>query len=164
MPFLLRRKPHGGVEAGAVQSDAAGIRERSADTIARILRRGALLDVSSAVRVDSRKIALAKSAAHAEQWSIADRACVPSTQLPAVVCGAEKLSPDGGFLACLDLNGTLNFFGVASGQAIFEKKKFGPPAQIYGHLTPIDAESASMEPDGHFLTMAPSFSRRIGYS
>jgi hypothetical protein len=120
----LRRKPHGGVEAGAVQSDAGGIRERSVDTIARILRRGVLLDVSSAARVDLRKVALAKSAAHAEQWSIADRARVPSTQLPAVVCGAGKLSPDGWFLACLDLKGTLNFFDVASGQAIFEKKKY----------------------------------------
>jgi Putative cyclase len=47
----------GGVEAGAVQSDAGGIRERSVDTIARILQRGVLLDVSSAARVDSRKIA-----------------------------------------------------------------------------------------------------------
>jgi WD40 repeat protein len=112
-----------------------------------------LVFVSSATRVDSVKIALAKSPARVEQWSIAGRTPVRSTPLPSVVCGAEKLSPDGGLLACLDLNGTLTFIDVASGQAIFEKKKFGPPAQIYGHLTPIDAESASMEfsPDGHFL-------------
>lgn len=115
---------------------------------------GGVVFVSSAAHVDSRKIALAKSAARVEEWSIADRTSVRSTPLPAVVCGTEKLSPDGGFLACLDLNGTLNFFDVASGQAVFEKKKFAPPVQIFGRFTrAIDSESASMEfsPDGHFI-------------
>src|SRR5579863_9178830 len=37
---------------------------------------------SSVARVDSQKIALAKSAAQVEQWSIADRARVQSTKLP----------------------------------------------------------------------------------
>jgi len=115
---------------------------------------GSVVFVGSAARVDSRKIALAKSAAHVEQWSIADRTRVRSTPLPAVVCGADKLSPDGGLRACLDLSGTLTFFDVASGQAVFEKKKFAPPVQIFGRFTrAIDSESASMEfsPDGHFL-------------
>jgi hypothetical protein len=108
---------------------------------------------SSVARVDSQKIALAKSAAQVEQWSIADHTRVQSRKLPTLICGTEKLSPDGGLLACLDLNGTLHFFDVASGQAIFEKKKFAPPSQIYGRLTPIDSDSARMEfsPDGHFL-------------
>jgi hypothetical protein len=108
---------------------------------------------SSSARVDSQKIALAKSAAQVEQWSIADRARVQSTKLPTLICGTEKLSPDGALLACLDLNGTLHFFDVASSQAIFEKKKFAPPSQTYGRLTPIDSDSASMEfsPDSRFL-------------
>jgi hypothetical protein len=108
---------------------------------------------SSVARVDSQKIALPKSAAHVEQWSIADRTRVQSTKLPALICGTEKLSPDGSLLACLDLNGMLHFFDVASGQAIFEKKKFAPPSQIYGRLTPIDSDSARMEfsPDSRFL-------------
>jgi WD40 repeat protein len=114
---------------------------------------GSVVFASSTTRVDSRKIALAKSAAQVEQWSIADRTRVRSTKLPALVCGTQKLSPDGGVLACLDLNGTLHFFDVASGQTMFEKKHFAAPFEIYGRLTPIDSESASLEfsPDGHFI-------------
>jgi hypothetical protein len=103
--------------------------------------------------VDSRKIALAKSDALVEQWSIIDRTRVRLTNLPALVCGTEKLSPDGGVLACLDLYGALHFFEVASGRAIFEKKRFAAPFEIFGHLTPIDSESANMEfsPGGEFI-------------
>jgi hypothetical protein len=114
---------------------------------------GSVVFASSVARVDSRKIALPKSAAQVEQWSIAGRARVQSAKLPPLTCGTGRLSPDGGLFACLDLNGTLHFFDVASGQAIFEKKKFAPPSQVYGRLTPIDSESASMEfsPDSNFL-------------
>ena len=114
---------------------------------------GSVVFESSTARVDSRKIALAKSAAQVEQWSVADRTRVRSSKLPALVCGTEKLSPDGGVLACLELNGTLHFFDVASGHAMFERKHFAAPFEIYGRLTPIDAESASMEfsPDAHFI-------------
>jgi WD40 repeat protein len=114
---------------------------------------GSVVFVSSAARVDSLKIALAKSDALVEQWRIADRTRVRLTNLPALVCATGKLSPDGGILSCLDLNGTLHFFAVASGQAMFERKKFAPPSQIYGRLTPINSGSVSMEfsPDGHFL-------------
>ena len=103
--------------------------------------------------MDSLKIALAKSAAQVEQWSIADRTRVRSAKLPALVCGTEKLSPDGGVLACLDLNGTLHFFDVASGQAMFEKKKFAPAVQIFGAYSPIHPQPVIMEfsPDGHFI-------------
>jgi hypothetical protein len=73
--------------------------------------------------------------------------------MPALVCGTEKLSPDGGVLACLDRYGVLHFFDVVSGRAIFEKKRFAAPFEIFGHLTPIDSESASMEfsPGGEFI-------------
>jgi len=51
--FSCGGKLHGGIEAGAVQSDAGGIREHSVDTIAPILRRGVLLDVAGQVKMDA---------------------------------------------------------------------------------------------------------------
>lgn len=114
---------------------------------------GSVVFVSSAARVDSLKIALAKSDALVEQWRIADRTRVRLTNLPALVCATGKLSPDGGILACLDLNGTLHFFDVASGQAMFEKKNFAPTVQIFGGYSPIPPQPVILEfsPDGHFI-------------
>jgi hypothetical protein len=80
--------------------------------------------ISSAIRVDPQRIALAKSAAHLERWSVADQTRVESVTLPMLVCGTEELSPDGALLACLDLKSTLRFVDVASGQTILEKKRF----------------------------------------
>ena len=98
--------------------------------------------VSSSVRVDAEKIALAKSAAQVERWSLTEHTRAAATTLPSLVCGTEKLSPDGGVLACVDLKGALHFIDIASGRTLFAKKGLGSP-------------TIEFSPDGHFIIVKP---------
>jgi hypothetical protein len=120
--------------------------------------------LSSVIKVDPQKIAFKESAAHVERWSVADRTRVASAALPMLVCGSEELSPDGGMLVCLDLNSTLFFVDVASGQTIFEKKQFSwlfrydpppesnRPVNTWGELGSADID---FSPDGRFVVVSP---------
>jgi kynurenine formamidase len=51
--FSCDGKLHGGVDVGPVQTDSAGIRELSVDTIAPVLRRAVMLDIAAHVRLEA---------------------------------------------------------------------------------------------------------------
>lgn len=120
--------------------------------------------VSSVIGVDPQRIALAKSDAQVERWSVADQMRVESATLPMLVCGTEELSPDGAVLACVDLKSTLRFVDVASGRTIFEKKEFtwffryDPPLESvlpvrkWGEL---GSASIDFSPDGSYVIVSP---------
>jgi len=75
-------------------------------------------------KVDQFRVAFTGSASYAERWSIAERTRIARWTLPSLVCRAEKLSPDGATLACLDLKRRLRVFDVASHRPVFEKRRF----------------------------------------
>jgi WD40 repeat protein len=60
-----------------------------------------------------------------EKWSVADRKPVEMREL--VVrgdCWEHKLSPDGNYLACVDLTTTVNLIETKTGKKVWEKKEF----------------------------------------
>jgi len=67
------------------------------------------------------------SPAHVERWTIAERARVGFAEIRQHGCDSKGLSPGGLVLACVDFDGTLRLLDVASGETIFEKRKFGKP-------------------------------------
>jgi WD40 repeat protein len=79
--------------------------------------------VRPATRVYSKNV-LSESAAYVERWSLADQTRAELTELPTLRCATEELSPDGHFLVCDDDEGTLRILEVASGQTVFEQKRF----------------------------------------
>jgi hypothetical protein len=81
--------------------------------------------IGNGARVNSRQVMLASPAAQVEQWSVADRTRAAATGIPSQNCETEELSPDGRTVACVDFGGTLRVTDVPSGDAIFEKAKFG---------------------------------------
>jgi hypothetical protein len=122
--------------------------------------------VSSEIQPDSRGPAFMGSPASVERWGIAERARIESTAIPALNCGTELLSPDGRVLACNDTQGTLSLIDVASGKAIFEKKKFSKWILNYDYTQPLplptgvmgDPGRAAMDfsPDGRFIIALPT--------
>jgi len=122
--------------------------------------------VSSETQADSRGPDSPGSPASAERWGIAERARIESTAIPALNCGTELLSPDGRVLACNDTQGTLSLIDVASGKAIFEKKKFSKWILNYDYTQPLplptgvmgDPGRAEMDfsPDGRFIIALPT--------
>lgn len=62
-----------------------------------------------------------------ERWSIAERKPVEVREL--VVrgdCWEHKLSPDGNYLACVDITTTVNVLETKTGKKVWEKKEFYP--------------------------------------
>jgi hypothetical protein len=87
-----------------------------------------VLFVSSVASV---QLASPSSPAHAERWSIGDRARVGFAEIRLHGCDTKALSPDGLVLACVDFGGTLRLLDVTSGETIFEKKGFGKPIVLW---------------------------------
>jgi hypothetical protein len=80
--------------------------------------------VSSIPIVDSEQVMIPPDAAHVERWEIADRTRTAFVEVPLQACGTVALSPDSRVVACDRFEGTLQLIDVASGETIFEKKKF----------------------------------------
>jgi hypothetical protein len=110
--------------------------------------------VSSGIKVDSDKIVFRKSPAHVERWNIADQTRVESAELPMLVCGTEKLSPDGGILACLDLKNTLLLIDIGSGLAILQKKHF-IGVKVDRDRYDMGSVNVDFSTDGRFVIVRP---------
>jgi len=112
----------------------------------------AVVFVSSPTRPDrqppagGQRVLLIRSPPHVERWQLAGHVRADSPEIPAG-CGTQALSPDGRTLACEDFGGTLRLIDVASGNAIFEKKRFVKLIPLYNILP-----SGSVDlPNGQFL-------------
>ncbi len=126
-----------------------------------------ILFVSSVIRAESDKLALARSAPHVEQWSIAQRKRTTFIEIHSQPCGTLKLSPDGRILGCVDFAGTLRFIDVASSEMIFERTglcrpyvHWGPDEnRIFARHESGDLGSAGIDfsLDGRFVLAAPGF-------
>jgi len=107
-------------------------------------------------------LAIAHGSARLECWNVRDHALARSSALPALACGSSELTLDGRMLACVDLQGALAVFDVASSQKILGVKKFSRPLFTwigpYRYDYPNDLGAARMQfsPDGHFLIAIPS--------
>jgi Peptidase family M48 len=74
---------------------------------------------------DGRFIVFGTEALRFEKWSLADKKAVEIREL--VIrrdCWEHKFSPDGKYLACLDLGLNLNVLETQTGKKVFEKKEF----------------------------------------
>jgi hypothetical protein len=80
--------------------------------------------VSSIPVVDEEQVMVPSVPAHVERWQIADRTRTGFVEVPLQACGTVALSPDGRVVACDRFEGTLQLIDVASGETIFERKKF----------------------------------------
>ncbi len=109
--------------------------------------------LSTAPAADSDYIASPQLLAHLERWRIADRARYTSTEFGLPDCQTIDLSPDGGVVACADVEGTLRLINTGTGETVFEKKKFarGDPDD-YGGL---GNAFIDFSPDGRFVIAEP---------
>ena len=80
--------------------------------------------VSSIPVVDAERVMVLPTPAHVERWQITDRTRTGFVEVPLEACGTVALSPDGRVVACDQFDGALRLVDVASGETIFEKKKF----------------------------------------
>jgi hypothetical protein len=96
-----------------------------------------------------------------ERWSVAEHTRADSKEILSAGCGTQRLSPDGRFWACLDTTGTLRLTDVASGETIFERKRFkklsiySPPEEFPARMVG-DLGLALMDfsPDSRFLVVS----------
>jgi len=110
--------------------------------------------VSSGITVDPDKIVFRDSPAHVERWNIADQTRIESAEIPVLVCGTEKLSPDGTVLACLDLENALLLIDIGSGLAILKQKRF-IRVQADRDRYSIGSVKIDFSTDGHFVIVRP---------
>ena len=122
--------------------------------------------VSSAASLE---LASSTSLAQVERWSIADRTRIGFAEIRLHGCDSKGLSPDGLVLACVDFDGTLRLLDVASGETIFEKKRFGKPIVLWVEdqwRDPLDlfprhelgdpgSAKIDFSPDGRFFLALP---------
>ena len=94
------------------------------------------------------QIAFAGSSAYVERWNIAGGTRVDQKETRLRKCESSGLSPDSLFLACVDTGGTLRVIDVDSGQAIFERRKFGS-------IGDRGAADLNFSPDGRYLAAVP---------
>jgi len=123
-----------------------------------------VLFATSVKHVGPGKLAVVQQAAHVERWRVAERKRIESTPINSRPCGTLKLSPDGSILGCVDFEGALHFFDVASGKPVFEKKGvLRPFVNWYWGVYPLcmrsesgDLGSAGIEfsPDGRHALVA----------
>jgi len=74
---------------------------------------------------DGKFVVFTTEALRYEKWSVAERR--PAEVRELVLrrdCWEHKLSPDGNYLACVDLSATLNLLDTRTGQKVWEKKDF----------------------------------------
>ncbi len=158
--------------------ESATVAEFSPDSRAGLSTRPAEIATRAQFSQDSRDLLLARSvrylgsgkpapaqlAVHVERWSVAERKRVQSTPICSQPCGTLKLSPDGSILSCVDFQGTLHVFDVASGKPVFEKKGVLRPFvtwywavnQMYTRDERGDLGSAGIEfsPDSRYALVA----------
>lgn len=114
---------------------------------------------------DSRRIVFIRAVSQVERWSVADRARISVEDSSVTVCGTERLSPDGRFLACVDRQGTLRLLDVATGAVVLERKKYGSQF-VDIHWGDASADErvlmdpslarVDFSPDGRFFLAAPA--------
>lgn len=74
---------------------------------------------------DGRQVVLTTANRRFERWGVAERRPVEVRELVTRRdCWESALSPDGNYLACVDLATTLNVLDTRTGQKIWERKKF----------------------------------------
>lgn len=115
--------------------------------------------ISSVTHADQQHLAFAGRTARVERWDVADHSRAGFTGIALPTCDSVALSPDARTAVCVDFAGTLRILDVSSGDAIFEKSKFGRPFPN-GNGMPGDTGdpgSAQIEfsPDGRFVIVAP---------
>ncbi len=117
--------------------------------------------IGSASHADAQRLDYVSLAARVERWSIRERGQASSTEIKSGPCRSQELSPDVRVLACVDFDGALHVYDVASGETVFEKAKFGrrfESADASGRLNRWgDAGSAQIEfsPDSRFVIVSP---------
>jgi len=91
-----------------------------------------------------------------------------SPELGGPACGTLGLSPDGGTLACDDLEGTLRIIELASWETLFEKKGFVKLIEVYHtdtdgiaistgqYVGDLGLARLDFSPDGQFLLARPT--------
>lgn len=119
---------------------------------------------------DSRQITFLSSAsASVERWSVDDHMRVASTSVALPKCGTIKLSPNGLYLACDQIDGTFRLLEVSSGVTLFENKHFGRdvleyeladedptvPKEDVSYDGKLGHALISFSPDGGFLIAVP---------
>jgi len=74
---------------------------------------------------DARDIVFLRSGTRLERWSIAGRKLTSYSYIPLRdPCLAERSSPDGRYLVCVDPEWTLRVIDAATAEPVFEKKNF----------------------------------------
>lgn len=81
--------------------------------------------------VDLPRLVATGSGARVERWKIASLFRAASTEVPWRACGTAQLSPDGGYLACVDADGMLRLVDVASGETVLKRNHFGRSSFSY---------------------------------
>jgi hypothetical protein len=90
-------------------------------------------------------LAFAGSSAYIERWSIADAALIDKKETRLRGCENARLSADSRILACVDAWGVLRLIDIDSAKTIFEKRNFGPAAEL------------TFSPDGRYFAASPNF-------
>lgn len=115
---------------------------------------------------------VAGRAPRVERWSIAQRARSDFTPVVLRSGETDTLSPDGRVLACIDTAGTFRLLDVATGQTIFQKRKFAKTWVIWIEkpTDPLDqfprheegnigSARIDFSPDGRFVIAVPDEAR-----
>lgn len=119
---------------------------------------------------DSNLIVFATTGMRVETWSISEQKRKSVHEITVrVPCLQTELSPDGGLLACLNRERTLQLFDVNSGSSLYEEKDFWRPSgnQLLSLLLTAAADrdpesttislqfvNMSFTPDGHYFLAA----------
>jgi hypothetical protein len=140
-----------------ITQDRSGINVLSAQPLAVLFRVAAENASRAELTPDGRDLVFIRSGTHMERWNIATHTRVETAEIPLrQPCIAEKLSPDGRFLVCVDQEWALRLINVSSGTPIVERKDFeaywveqhfeseGDIAPIYLKATNLGTLEASM--------------------
>ncbi len=81
--------------------------------------------IRGGISASSVELALAKSPARVERWSVSEHLRLNSIEVAAQDCPTLELAPDGRSLVAVDFRGTLRIIDVSSGGVILENRSFG---------------------------------------
>lgn len=109
-----------------ITQDRSGINVLSAQPLAVLFRVPAENAGRAELTPDGRDLVFIRSGTHVERWNLVSHTRTQIAEIPLrQPCIAEKLSPDGRFLVCVDQEWTLRLIEVSSGEPVVERKNFG---------------------------------------
>ncbi len=98
-----------------------------------------------------------------ERWSISNGHSIESNNIPLADIGTAELSPDGRIVASVDRTGTLRIEDIATGEVLYQKKKFAQRFVDWnqgmgtsGRTGYEGAANLRFSPDGHVLLGFPT--------